>query len=124
VRVPFLLRGPGVKNGVERRPTSHLDFAPTLLELLGADPARRGEWCLGANLLDPAERRTRVFSGWNELGVWTDEAILRVPLSLLDFDVEVYDYEWRPLADDLPVLKRAHDSLEVLGAECNRFLRR
>ncbi|MCE9595442.1 MAG: sulfatase-like hydrolase/transferase [Planctomycetes bacterium] len=40
-RVPFLMRGPGIAAGVEARPTSHLDVAPTLLELLGADPRAR-----------------------------------------------------------------------------------
>jgi membrane-anchored protein YejM (alkaline phosphatase superfamily) len=124
VRVPFLMRGPGIENGVERRPTSHIDFAPTVLEMIGAPPDQRGGWCLGQNLLAPPERRDRVLAGWNELGVWTDDAILRVPLSLLEFDLEVYDYEWNQVEDDLTVLQEHGDVLERLGAECNRFLKR
>ncbi|MEW6071600.1 MAG: sulfatase-like hydrolase/transferase [Planctomycetota bacterium] len=123
VAVPFLLKGPDVQPGVETRPTSHLDFAPTLMERLGADPALRGEWCLGANLFAPPAARRRVISGWNELGVWTDEHILRVPLSPLEFDVEVYDYSWRLQADDVPILRAERETLELLGAECNRFLK-
>lgn len=122
VEVPFLMRGPGVPEGVETRPTAHLDFAPTVLERLGADPAARSRWTLGADLLAPADTRKRVFAGWNELGLWTEGAILRVPLSLLEFDVEVYDYRWSPVIDSLPVLLREHDTLEVVGEECNRFL--
>jgi membrane-anchored protein YejM (alkaline phosphatase superfamily) len=124
VEVPFLLRGPGIENGVEARPTSHLDFAPTLLETLGAAPARRAEWCLGEDLLAPRTTRERVLAGWNELGLWTDQAVLRVPLAPLQFDIDVYDYGWNELADDRAVLESERESLEHLGAECNRFLRR
>jgi membrane-anchored protein YejM (alkaline phosphatase superfamily) len=122
VEVPFLMRGPGIAMGRETRPTAHLDFPATLLERLGADPAQRSRWTLGENLLAPPEQRARVFAGWNELGLWTSDAILRVPLSLLEFDVEVYDYRWQPVTDSLPVLLREHDTLEVVGEECNRFL--
>lgn len=123
LEVPFLLRGPGIPEGVERRPSSHLDFAPTVLEALGAAPERRQGWCLGENLLAlPAERK-RVLAGWNELGVWTEGAVLRVPLSPLEFDVEVFDYGWNEVADDLAVLQAERGTLEQLGAECNRFLR-
>jgi membrane-anchored protein YejM (alkaline phosphatase superfamily) len=123
VLVPFLLRGPGVEPGVERRPTSHLDFAPTLLEMLGANPAGRGSWCLGENLLEPRAERRRVMGGWNELGVWTPNGILRVPLSPFEFDVEVYDEDWQSVHDDQEILRLEAETLERLGADCNRFLR-
>jgi membrane-anchored protein YejM (alkaline phosphatase superfamily) len=124
VEVPFLLRGPGIVNGVESRPTSHLDFPSTVLEYLGAPAAERSAWTLGENLLAPLAERKRVFAGWNELGVWTDDAILRVPLALLDFDVEAYDYGWQRIPSDLAILRRERATLETLGAECNRFSRR
>jgi membrane-anchored protein YejM (alkaline phosphatase superfamily) len=124
VEVPLLLRGPGIENGVEHAPTSHLDFAPTLLEALGADPALRARWCLGENLLSPLPERERVMAGWNELGLWTDHGILRVPLSPLEFDIEVYDFGWRGLEDDFAILQAERGTLERLGAECNRFLSR
>ena len=123
IGVPFLLRGPGIEPGTEMRPTSHLDFAPTILELLGADPGVRSEWCLGENLFSLPDSRFRVISGWNELGVWTEDVILRVPLSPFEFDVDVYDYHWRLQHDDLPILQREAKTLERLGAECNRFLK-
>jgi membrane-anchored protein YejM (alkaline phosphatase superfamily) len=123
VAVPLIMRGPGIQPGVETAPTSHLDIAPTLLEILGANPLGRESWCLGANLFDPATERDRVVSGWNELGVWTSEAILRVPLSAFEFDVEAYDYQWRLIVDDFAVLDTEVETLEQLGADCNRFLR-
>jgi len=123
VSVPFLARGPGIPPGVEERPTSHHDFAPTLLELLGAPASERASWTLGESLLDPPARRSRVISGWNELGMWTDSGILRVPLSLLEFEIEVYDYRWNLVLDDRRVLDAEAEALAHLGAECSRFLR-
>jgi len=123
VRVPFVMRGPGVEPGVENGPTSHLDFAPTLLEMLGANPSGRQSWCLGRNLFEPDLERRRVLSGWNELGVWTPDAILRIPLSLFEFDIEAYDEHWRLIVDDTDLLAEEQRTLERLGAECNRFLR-
>jgi hypothetical protein len=123
VEVPFVMRGPGVEPGREDGPTSHLDFAPTLLEILGADPAVRPAWTLGESLFAPRADRRRVLSGWNELGVWTPEGILRVPLSPFEFDVELYDYTWTYVADDRQVLAQEAATLVELGAECNRFLR-
>ncbi len=123
VRVPFVLRGPGIEPGVEEGPTSHLDFPATLLELMGANPAGRASWTVGQNLFAPDPDRRRVMGGWNELGVWTPHAVLRVPLSLFEFDVEAYDYAWRLIVDDAQILAEETSTLERLGAECNRFLR-
>ena len=64
-----------------------------------------------------------MISGWNEDGVWTEDVILRVPLSPFEFDVDVYDYHWCLQHDDLPILQREAETLERLGAECNRFLK-
>lgn len=123
IMVPFLMRGPGIPNGVEEQPTSHMDFAPTLLELMGSNPHGRESWALGQNLLEPEPGRRRVMSGWNELGVLTPEAILRVPLSLFNFDVEVLDFRWKLVADDKRILHDEAATLEELGADCNRFLK-
>ena len=122
IAVPLLVRGPGIEAGVEKRPTSHLDFAPTILELMGADPEMRSAWTLGGNLFDPVVDRRRVLSGWNELGLWTPEGILRVPLGLLEFDVELYDYRWNLITDDEDVLSEEAETLAELGSDCNRFL--
>ncbi|HED65316.1 MAG TPA: DUF3413 domain-containing protein [Planctomycetes bacterium] len=123
VRVPFLMRGPGIEPGVESGPTSHLDFAPTLLEMLGANPEGRSAWCLGASLFAPDPNRRRVIGAWNELGVWAPDGILRVPLSAFEFNIESYDYGWNLIEDDRQLLDDEAGTLETLGAECNRFLR-
>jgi len=123
IEVPLLVRGPGFAPGREKRPTSHIDVPATLLELMGADAAVRDHWCLGANLLDPPEDRRRVISGWNELGVWTPAGIIRVPLSQLEFNIDFYDYGWNLEHDDVDVLQAEAETLERLGADCNRFLK-
>jgi len=123
ILVPMLVRGPGFHPGVETFPTSHLDIPATLLETLGASPTVRRHWTLGGSMLEPEADRRRVLSGWNELGLWTPEGIIRVPLSLLEFDVELYDYHWNIRHNDLSVLRAESDALEQLGADCNRFLR-
>ena len=54
------------------------------------------------------------------------EKVERVPVALgleNDSNVEVYDYAWRLIVDDADVLDRETETLEQLGAECNRFLR-
>jgi len=123
VAVPFLMRGPGIEPGVETRPTSHLDLPSTLLELLGASPDVRAAWSLGENLLAPDEERRRTIAGWNELGLWTPEGVIRIPLDRLDFELEVYEYDWTFVARDEDVIARERDALEALAEECNRFLR-
>lgn len=123
IRVPLILRGPGIAPGVEPGSTSHLDLAPTVLELLGADPAARSRWTLGENLLDPPADRRRVVAGWDVLGLWTEDFVLRIPLNRLFFDVEVYDTDWNFVPEDEAILGRERERLEELAAECNRFLR-
>ncbi|MEX1025016.1 MAG: sulfatase-like hydrolase/transferase [Planctomycetota bacterium] len=123
VAVPFLVKGPGVEPGLETRATSHLDFAPGVLELLGADPALRPDWCLGEDLFDPPLDRRRVIAGWDELGVWTPNGILRVPLAFFEFDVEVYDRRWNLVADPQAAIQAEAKTLVQLGLDCNRFLR-
>ena len=58
VMVPMVIRGPGVPPGEERAPTSHVDVAPTLLEMLGADPTQRAKWTVGENMFTPAATAT------------------------------------------------------------------
>ncbi len=124
VHVPFVLAGPGVPPGVEERPTSHLDLPATLLELLGADPAQRERWTLGVSLLTPQERRARVVSGWDSLGVHVGDAILEVPMaSYGGTGIAVYDPGWQRVFDDGAVLAREGRVLGTLALECRRFLR-
>jgi membrane-anchored protein YejM (alkaline phosphatase superfamily) len=123
-QVPFVLAGPGIPPGEELRPTCHVDLPTTLLEQLGADPAQRAQWTLGANLLDPPVTRARVISGWDTLGVHVRDAILEVPMAGYGgTGIAVYDERWRPVFDDDAILAREGRALGTLALECRRFLR-
>ena len=63
-----------------------------------------------------------LFSLMRTVGVPSD-AVLRVPLSPLEFDVDVYDYGWNEVADELAALRAERGTLARLGDECNRFLK-
>ena len=118
----FLL-GNGIAPGVERRPTSHVDFAPTVLEALGADPAQRTEWCQGENLFTPLEDRERVVADWAHLGLLTDDGIFRVRMGGRSLsDIDVFDAAWQPREGALQLILGRAGALEELSTECQRFL--
>ncbi len=123
VRVPMAIRGPGIAPGVESAPTSHVDVAPTLLEMLGADPAMRGKWTVGENMFSPAAKRNRVVAGWEVVGTWTPDAIIMLPLNTYRGMPDVYDYDWRPVADPDAVLRKSGAALRELTESTRRFLR-
>ncbi len=123
VRTPLVLRGPNVPVGVETRPTSGIDVAPTLLECLGADPAERANWCQGESLLDPPPDRLRIVAGWEELGLWTPNGILVLPIASYGGDVEVRSFEWTEVRDDRTVLEAEGGHLARVAEACRRFLR-
>lgn len=122
IEVPFFVRGPGVTPGVETRPTAHVDVASSLLELLGADPARRAGYSLGYDLFAPVEERARVVAGWAYVGLWSEHGIFRVPLATRA-EPEVYDRSWRMLPDVDARSRAARAELERMARECSRFLR-
>jgi membrane-anchored protein YejM (alkaline phosphatase superfamily) len=125
LHVPLVIKGPGVVPGVERAPTSHVDLPATVLEMLGADPALRSGWTLGRDLLAPGAdpERRRVAAGWSELGVWTPNGILRIPLTPdAPYASDVLDACWNSLGDPLPALLLENPTLETLVEECTRFL--
>ena len=121
--VSFVMRGPGIAPGEELRPTSHIDLAPTLLELLGVDAGLRGKYSLGNNLLAPEASRLRVIAGWQELGLWLEGGILHIPMEGHKGLVEAYDYDWKPLPDEAALKGSEKTVLSRLGLECRRFLR-
>lgn len=124
LHVPFFMTGPGVEPGTEERLTSHLDFPSTLLErFLGADPADRPLWCLGADLLAPEPDRLRVAAGWADLGLWASENIFRVPIGATGpGEIEVYDRRWRLVPDQVEAVEHRRADLGRLAEQCRRFL--
>lgn len=123
VEVPMVMRGPGVPPGIERAPTSHVDVAPTLLEMLGASPADRDAWTVGGNMLAPDPARARVVSGWEVVAAWTPDAVIVLPLNAYRGFPEVYDYDWKPVADPEAAIARSSDALRQLTESTRRFLR-
>ncbi|MEZ6015856.1 MAG: sulfatase-like hydrolase/transferase [Planctomycetota bacterium] len=127
VEVPFLMRGPGIAPGVEIRPTSHLDVSSSLLELLGAERARRGDYSLGESLFDPPQTRARVVAGWSDIGLWTESGIFDLPLRAPTLagwgeEYECYDRHWNPVPDPEARFRREHGKLQTMADECVRFL--
>ncbi len=122
VEVPFILKGPGVEAGMEERPTSHLDLAGTLLEMLGADPELRGDYSLGESLFDPPVARARVVAGWADLGIWTDSGIFDMPLDGESEEIEIYDENWVPLENVRELCTAEEAVLLSTASECRRFL--
>ena len=104
------------------RPTSHVDLSNSLLELLGADPARRGDYSLGHSLFAPLESRPRVVGAWAHLGVLTDSGIFQLPLELGKEEVWVFDRHWKPMMDVNERLDSEREVLERTADECTRFL--
>lgn len=134
VHVSFVLGGPGVPIGRERRPTSHLDLAPTILRRLGADDAMRERWTTGVDLLDPPSHRVRAIASWDEMALWIDApessagfapplGILRIPMQGHRGLVEAFDAHWHNLADEESFVRSHGADVAHLAAECRRFLR-
>jgi membrane-anchored protein YejM (alkaline phosphatase superfamily) len=123
VHVTFVLGGPGIPPGEETRPTSHLDFAPTVLEALGVPASARAGYCSGESLLAPLEQRVRVLSGWDEAALWLPDGILRVPLEGHRGAVEALGFDWQPHPREAELLAHCGPQLKALAEDCRRFLR-
>jgi membrane-anchored protein YejM (alkaline phosphatase superfamily) len=121
--VALVLAGPGVPVGVEHGPTSHVDVAPTLLELLGADAARRAKWCQGESLLEPRSGRRRVLAGWDDAALVTPGGILRLPLESHAGFLEAFDAAWRPLDDPDALIAAEAGELADFARAAREFLR-
>lgn len=123
IAVPFFMLGNGLEPGLETRPTSHLDLPPTILELMGADPAQRSRWCLGKNLFNPPAERNLVVSGWDHVGVITPELIFRMRIGgSTATDISVYDQNWQPQNDANLRILQEEAALQRMSEECSRFL--
>lgn len=128
IEVPFLMAGPGIEPGVETRPTSHLDVSPTLLEMLGVDPAERGTYGFGQNLFDPPAARNRVVAGWSDVGIWTETGIFEIPLQAPGIggwveEIDCFDLDWHPLDDVARRCAAEGETLRRVADECVRFLK-
>jgi membrane-anchored protein YejM (alkaline phosphatase superfamily) len=120
LRVPFVLRLPGGPAGQYDHATSHIDFAPTVLPLLGVrNPA--ADYCLGTDLLDQRPRPFLVCSDWSSLAILDDEFKARLPMSNSGvFRNEVTTREDGPAAAG-PYFKSRREQLIAVLQELRRF---
>jgi membrane-anchored protein YejM (alkaline phosphatase superfamily) len=123
VAVPLIVRGPGVTPGVESGPTIHLDVPATILEACGVPAAARPTYTLGGSLLDVGPRAVRVVSGWDRLALWTDDAVLWLPLAGHLGTTDVRTRDWRLVDDPDAVLRHRMPVILATVTECRRFLR-
>ena len=77
IKVPFIFYLPNTEPKKFNSLTSHLDIAPTLIELLGSITPYR-EYCFGQSLLSEEikNRKFVVSSGWSESAIITKNATL------------------------------------------------
>jgi len=123
VAVPMVLAGPGVPPGVETEPTIHLDVPATILEACGVPRDRRADYTLGGSLLETGPRDVRVVSGWDRLALWTDDAVLWLPMAGHLGSTDVRTRDWKPVPDADDVLRRRMPVIVSTITECRRFLR-
>ncbi len=122
VAVPFVLSGPGIPAGVETRPTSHVDFAPSVLSWLGCSKQRFADYSNGIDLLDPPLERARTIAAWDELGLWTEQGIVRIPRKPgLSNQVAIWTREWRVATAQRLRLAIVSEDLQRLERDCAQF---
>ncbi len=126
IRVPFVLRGPGVPAGVRRGEAVHLiDVAPTLVGRLGLDdPGTFDGLDLFAAEASELDRPLAAFTSRGASLLSAGRFRLHVPreyrVERFGAEAELYDLDGDPLEleplDDAELSSRLGDSLEVLRA--------
>jgi hypothetical protein len=123
VRTPFIFHHPGVRPGRIAELTSHADWAPTVLSLLGVT-APPGNYSQGRDLLGGAPPREYVVAGsFSSVAAIADDGWrMAFPfdgyrMSTLD----IYDGEGRPPADRSATLARHAAKLRLVLEGSRRF---
>ena len=102
VMAPFILYIPGEKPKKIESLTSHLDIAPTLLEITGSSKNHK-DHSFGVSLLSDLTntRNYVVSSGWGESAIITDEATLVFSTETYNFNTfEIRDKDYNLLMGD------------------------
>lgn len=125
VAVPFILRGPGVEIGTESRPSSHVDFSRTVMEMLGVSKDQAPHYASGENLLDLPEDRMVISSSWSSMAVrlLPEAGALVISDYADDLPLRAYGPDGKPVDHENAVLLEEASKLEQVLALCHRFLR-
>lgn len=126
IRTPLVIRVPGRKPAVSDAMTSHMDIVPTLMPLLGVqNPA--GDYAIGYDLLDDAERSHTYVSDWDRIAYIDDDIKLTQSVN-----IKSYSGMHMTTADDAPVtetqqqrlLQDKQPALTGLVRDMGKFLQR
>ncbi|MCH2102132.1 MAG: sulfatase-like hydrolase/transferase, partial [Planctomycetes bacterium] len=123
VQVPFLLHGPGIKAGVETKPSSHVDFSRTLLESLGVSPKQASNYSTGEHLLNLPDERLILSASWSSMALRLEnQSTLVISDYADDLPLRAFDSNGKPLPREIETLRRTAPKLEEVLATCRRFL--
>jgi membrane-anchored protein YejM (alkaline phosphatase superfamily) len=80
IHTPMVVWVPGMKPAVYEHATSHIDWVPTLLPMLGVkNPV--SDYAQGKSLFDTSARDYRVASDWSSIAIMDDKYKIRLPLT-------------------------------------------
>jgi len=123
IRVPLVIGGAAVKTGVVRRPTSHLDVAPTVLEHLGVT-SPVSDYAVGVPLDRAAEGRYRLAASWNAVAYLGPDYTISMPLTAGGLaERAVTRADDGPVADEDAVFAETRDHLARVLKDMSRFYR-
>jgi len=80
IHTPLVVWAPGMTPAVYGHATSHIDWVPTLLPMLGVkNPV--SDYAQGRSLFDTSARDYRVASDWSSIAIMDDKYKIRMPLT-------------------------------------------
>jgi len=122
-RTPFVLYAPGKAPKVYQKLSSHLDFAATLLPLLGVENPVE-DYSLGHNLLADEESPYVVVASWTHIGYVDNQFKYYIPIETgLNARNVLTDKSDQPIKDDKAFLDTHRAQvMELLGKQ-RRFLK-
>src|ERR1043165_184345 len=118
----FVANIPGLPPGPIERLTSHLDVGPTIRAHPGA-PAPLPAYCNGVRIDQPSERDHVVTVGWDSLGLIDRQVIMVRGLDTYNLTRELYDADYRPVADPAAGLRARSAWMPGLTTDLQRFQR-
>jgi uncharacterized protein len=124
VRVPLVFHVPGRTPGVFDYPTSHVDFVPTILPMLGVTtPA--SNYSTGQDLFSNSPPRLLTFSDWDRVGISDGVNKVIFPLGVSgQLTTKVTTYQDVPVEDQGAVLKTMGAPMVHLREMMSRFTRK